>query len=104
MYPPFNQEMNEMRSAHGFGRANSPCGCGSRFVRRSHLCCALLTLFLVALSAQLRGEPVALSNQSAGGAKRLLVIAPNAFHPALQEFVAHKQMLQPTELRSLERI
>ena len=104
MYPTFNQEMNEMRSAPGFGRANSPCGCGSRFVRHSHICRALLTLFLVALSAQLRGEPAALANQPAGRTKRLLVIAPNAFHPALQEFVAHKQRLQPTELRSLEKI
>ena len=104
MYPTFNQEMNEMRSAPGFDRANSPCGCGSRFVRRSHICRGLLTLFLVALSAQLRGEPAALANQPAGGAKRLLVIAPNAFHPALQDFVAHKQTLQPTELRSLEKI
>jgi hypothetical protein len=36
--------------------------------------------------------------------KRLLVIAPSAFHPALQEFVEHKQKLLPTELRSLEKI
>jgi hypothetical protein len=104
MYPTFNQEMNRMRSAPGFGRANSPCGCGSRFVRHSHICRGLLTLFLITLSAQLRGEPAALANQPAGGAKRLLVIAPNAFHPALQDFVAHKQTLQPTELRSLEKI
>ncbi len=29
------------------------------------------------------------------------MIAPSACHPALQEFVAHKQKLLPTELRSL---
>ena len=34
----------------------------------------------------------------------MLVIAPNAFHPALRDFVAHKQKLLPTELRSLEEI
>jgi hypothetical protein len=35
---------------------------------------------------------------------RLVVIAPRAFHPALAEFIAHKQKLLPTELRSLEEI
>ncbi|HWI55973.1 MAG TPA: C25 family cysteine peptidase, partial [Bacillota bacterium] len=35
---------------------------------------------------------------------RLLLIAPNSFHPTLQEFLAHKQKLLPTELLSLENI
>ena len=65
---------------------------------------AYLTLSLAMLSAQLVGQPVPSPNQPAGAAKRLLVIAPSAFHPALQEFVAHKQRLLPTELRSLESI
>lgn len=38
------------------------------------------------------------------GTNRFLVIAPTAFHPALSEFIAHKQKLLPTELRSLESI
>lgn len=36
--------------------------------------------------------------------ERLLVIAPDAFEPALQEFIAHKQRLRPTEFQSLETI
>jgi hypothetical protein len=43
-------------------------------------------------------------SSTATSTKRLLVIAPSAFHPALRDFVAHKQKLLPTELRSLERI
>ena len=41
---------------------------------------------------------------SALATNRLLIIAPNAFHPALKEFVAHKRAQLPTELRSLEDI
>lgn len=37
-------------------------------------------------------------------ARRLLVIAPGAFHPALQSFVAYKQQRRPAELCSLEQI
>lgn len=36
--------------------------------------------------------------------KRLIIVAPDIFHPALSAFVAHKQSLLPTELRSLETI
>src|SRR5579859_278027 len=36
--------------------------------------------------------------------KHLLVIAPESFHPALADFIAHKQKLLPTELKSLETI
>ena len=64
----------------------------------------LLTLFLAMLSAQLVGWSAPASGQSAGVTNRLLVIAPSVFHPALQEFVAHKQVLLPTELWSLEDI
>lgn len=37
-------------------------------------------------------------------AEGLAVIAPRAFHPALQEFVAHKQTIRPTELHALESV
>ena len=65
---------------------------------------ALLTLSLAMLCAPVGGQPAPSPNQTAAATNRLLVIAPSAFHPALQEFVAHKQKLLPTELRSLEGI
>jgi hypothetical protein len=34
----------------------------------------------------------------------LLVVAPQAFHPALADFIAHKQKLLPTRVESLEHI
>lgn len=37
-------------------------------------------------------------------ARRLLVIAPDAFHSALQSFMTHKQQRRPAELCSLEQI
>jgi hypothetical protein len=40
----------------------------------------------------------------ANESKRLIIIAPEKFHPALAAFVAHKQTLLPTELRSLEAL
>jgi PelA/Pel-15E family pectate lyase len=36
--------------------------------------------------------------------KRLLIIAPDAFHEVLQGFLGHKQRLMPAEIRSLETI
>jgi len=36
--------------------------------------------------------------------ERLLVVAPDLLHPALQEFLAHKQTQMPAELVSLEQI
>ncbi len=65
----------------------------SNSIRR--LLCALM-LLVVSLTAR------ADTNSSAHN--RLLVIAPNSFHSALTEFVAHKQKLLPTELKSLETI
>ncbi len=41
---------------------------------------------------------------SAIRSNRLVIIAPNAFHPALKQFVAHKKKLLPTTLKSLEDI
>jgi hypothetical protein len=100
----FNQEKYQTRGAPKAGRANSFCACGYKFVRRSRVHYALLSLLLLSPSAKLRGQPTPLKNETTGGAKGLLVIAPNAFHPALREFVAHKQKLLLTELRSLEKI
>src|SRR6266545_4256441 len=66
---------------------------------------ALLTLSLAMLSVQLAGQSAQLPEERpAGATKGMLVVAPSVFHPALQEFVAHKQKLLPTELRSLESI
>ena len=64
----------------------------------------LLTLSLAMLFAQLAGWSAPAPGPAAGVTNRLMVIARNVFHPALQEFVAHKQKLLPTELRSLEDI
>lgn len=36
--------------------------------------------------------------------KRFLIVAPDRFHGALKEYVAHKQKLRPTELVSLEDV
>jgi hypothetical protein len=66
--------------------------------------CAMLTLSLALLSAQFAAPSAPTPNQPAGATNRLLVIAPRAFQSALQEFVAHKQKLLPTELRVLESI
>ncbi|MGO8929876.1 MAG: C25 family cysteine peptidase [Limisphaerales bacterium] len=65
---------------------------------------ALLLLSLAMFSAQLGGWSAPAPGQSAGVTNRLLVVAPRLFHPALQEFVAHKRTLLPTELLSLEDI
>lgn len=40
----------------------------------------------------------------AGSTNRLVVVAPNAFLPALDEFIAYKRNLLPTEVISLESI
>ena len=53
-------------------------------------------IFLIANSFAARGEGLARN--------RLLVIAPNAFHPALADFITHKQKLLPAELKSLETV
>jgi len=62
----------------------------------------LVLLFLhFALSLQ-AGNAIAVQPNSAS--PRLLVIAPNAFHAALKDFVAYKNTLLPTELVSLETV
>lgn len=65
---------------------------------------ALLLLIFALLSASVAGRPAVVTKQPAGATKRLLVIAPDVFHPALREFVAYKRTIIPTELRSLESI
>ena len=62
---------------------------------------AFLAGFLLAGAAGARAQAPA---PSPATTKRLLVIAPAAFHPALLDFVGQKQKLLPTELRSLEAI
>ena len=104
MYPIFDHDSNYMSSAPRIIQANSPCSCITRFLHRSQVYHALLALFLLSIPAQLRSQPTPSPSHPAGGPKKLLVIAPSTFHPALQEFVAHKQKLLPTELRSLEKI
>lgn len=50
------------------------------------------------------GVTSATAAQPETNSSRLLVVAPDAFHPALEEFIALKEKLRPTELRSLENI
>ena len=65
---------------------------------------ALLTVSLALLASPLAGQPAALSTQPVGATKRLLVNAPNGFHPSLEAFVAFKQELLPTEFVKLEDV
>ena len=71
---------------------------------KSLLLGALLMLSLVLRAAQVAGQPAPSPAQPKAIVKRLLVIAPNAFHPALEKFIVHKNTLLPTELKSLEQI
>jgi hypothetical protein len=63
----------------------------------------LLILLLAAWVCQGRSEPGP-SVPPVSRTNRLLVIAPESFHPALAGFISHKQRLLPTELLSLEII
>ncbi|HUR45897.1 MAG TPA: C25 family cysteine peptidase, partial [Candidatus Saccharimonadales bacterium] len=58
--------------------------------------------FCVVAMAVCLFAPVAVS--TAALHEKLLVLAPNSFHPVLREFVTHKQKLLPTELVSLESV
>jgi hypothetical protein len=65
----------------------------------------LSLVFVVGIAAMPLQSPAAASAQQPGAStNRLLVIAPTALHPGLQEFITHKQTLLPTELLSLESI
>ena len=61
-------------------------------------------LSVAVLCAQAWGQPAPLLTPTGSATNRLLVIAPSALHPALQDFISYKQKLRPTELRSLEGI
>ena len=81
-----------------------------RWIRRSvyarcgtWACPSLTFLGGAFLLAALGSAPV-WAAPAAGVTNGLLVIAPNAFHPALGEFITHKQTLLPTELVSLESV
>ena len=59
--------------------------------------CAWLSICLAASIPVLAVTPGATS-------ERLIVVAPDAFHPALQDFLKHKQALGPAQLWSLQGI
>ena len=76
---------------------------------------AWLTLGLLAgglgqANAQLHPPPAPLFPKSApalvcpGMPQRLVIIAPAAYRPALRAFIAHKELLLPTEFQSLEEL
>lgn len=66
--------------------------------------CTWPALWVVAGSLARADQAAVSSEPPAPERRRLVVIAPEAFHPALQEFIAHKRQLLPTELRSLAEI
>jgi len=59
----------------------------------------LLALVLAGLCSSAAGKADAAPAQ-----KRLVIIAPERFRPALADFVEHKEKLLPTELKTLEAI
>lgn len=67
---------------------------------RIHAVVAGLIVLLPALPACRSAEPVS----ALPAPIRLLIVAPDAFHPALAEFVAFKKLRLPTEWASLEEI
>ncbi len=60
---------------------------------------SLTALFFLALAAAL---PLSTPALAAPPKKEMLVVAPRQFHAALEEFVAYKKTLLPTELVALE--
>ncbi len=63
-----------------------------------------VTVLLLFWPFQIPAQAVPPVQASAAGSNRLLVVAPRVFLPALKAFIAYKQKLMPTELRSLEGI
>ncbi len=63
------------------------------------LFCAAALLGPLAASASSERAPVPTREE-----KRFLIVAPDRFHDALKEYLAHKQKLRPTELVSLEDV
>ncbi len=64
----------------------------------------MLGFLLLAALGVFGAGGVALAAGPAADSLRMLVIAPASFHSALRDFIAHKQRLLPTELRSLEEV
>jgi hypothetical protein len=61
------------------------------------------TVFRVLVAALLLGGP-APAIRAADPPRKLLVVAPERFHAALADFLAHKRGLLPVELASLEKV
>ena len=66
--------------------------------------CNLVALAVALGTSSSNSQPPLTPERTRGPSNKLLVIAPSSFLPALEEFVAYKQKLLPTELRSLESI
>jgi hypothetical protein len=64
----------------------------------------LVPLFLSLVPRCVPGQTPGTPPGVATSPRKLLIVAPNVFHSALQEFVVHKQKVLPTELCSLEVI
>ena len=62
----------------------------------------LITLGCLGFTLALAGG--SRSAQAAEPQPRLLIVAPQALHPALGDFLRHKQKQRPTELVTLERV
>jgi hypothetical protein len=75
---------------------------GSRQSTTHHLP-ALLPL-LLGLAAAVTAPSAAQTPAIASTSRRLVVVAPEAFHDALRPFVAHKKRQLPAELISLEKV
>lgn len=71
---------------------------------RSSVRLGLLSLAVCLLALQAWPQSIAPFLNSPSNAKRFVVVAPRAFHPALKEFIAYKQQLMPTDLCSWEEI
>jgi hypothetical protein len=82
---PFHRNFPLVKSALGMN-------CSSMRIFRALQFC----LFCLSTISQAAAAPIA--------SGKLLVIAPESFHPALTDFVLHKQKLLPTDLVSLEKI
>ena len=66
--------------------------------------CALFVLISGVVSSPASGQTTGSPQPPGRSVRKLLIIAPGAFLPALQDFAAYKQKLLPTELLSLESI
>lgn len=63
-----------------------------------------IILIWLSLTLALAAMPWTAPGANSSPLQRLLIIAPQAFHPALQDFIRHKQKQRPTELITLERV